>query len=108
MQFKTVTTQGAAKLVEYTDPKGKLRRAVLPIEAVDVESGIPYGADFGSMLKAVGTAEVVDSVVETLHQYGIWTAEDALQHSGVVLSAGKHFDVDSSIILRAVVKEVTL
>lgn len=78
VQVTVVHTDGAAALVQWVE-RGKLKRTIVPAESVaggavpadELEAGLPYGDDFGSV-KGVTAA-----VVEMLKSYGIWTKADA-------------------------------
>ena len=107
--MKVIQQEGNAKLVEWVDAQQVLRRAVLPADSDEVESGIPYGYAFAALLGQHGIPlPAADCMEQQLHQYGIWTAEDAVTRSGVVVRLGKHCNVNSAIILQTVIKEVQL
>lgn len=107
--MKTIMQEGSAKVVEWTDGQQVLRRVVLPIDSNDVATGIPFGYAFAALLAKQGIdSDKAKCMEQQLHQYGVWTAEEAVTRSGVVVRLGKYCKVDSAIILRTVIKEVKL
>jgi hypothetical protein len=72
------------QLVEFTDPDGRLRRVVVPPDAVSDEGevddevlgmGIPYGLPWERIIGDLSAEAVADA----LRRAGIWTLDD-LRH----------------------------
>lgn len=77
-QVTTVKSKDGQSLVEWTD-EGVVQRAWFPVKDVKdgrvakVEAGLPYGDDFGKLLKGLPTAK---SITQALNSAGIWSYEE--------------------------------
>ena len=83
--MNTIQIRGQAKLVEWTDETGHLRRSVIPVDADDPEHGIPYGLPFESLAAAVVVTP--EQIADALHRVGIWTYEDLRAHPNEAIGA---------------------
>lgn len=89
-----IKTENNVTLVEYRH-NGKVHRVLVPVDEVTgdsvslevLESGIPYGEDWESVLESVVDKKHSDIIAEKLREYGLWTTLDAKKNLPAVRQA---------------------
>lgn len=90
-KVKIIREENGKVLVEWFGEYGELQRSILPSSDVDPGgycenpySGLPYGMDF---LPHITVEVTPEDIVRSLHNSGIWTAEELLSKPALVQGA---------------------
>lgn len=94
MKIVIINKHHGSSLIEWLED-GDIYRGTVPdsllegntIEDEHLSMAIPYGVDWAFALEDVYRTVTISDFVQSLHNHGIWTAEDARRNSGKVQGA---------------------
>lgn len=109
IEVRTVRTKGKSAIVEWVEDK-KVFRKIVPtgkikdgkIEEEDLKKCPDYGVPWAKEIKLSASSEDLENA---LHNAGIWTPQDAMKNSGVIIGAlNATYKSDLASILRTAKK----
>jgi hypothetical protein len=93
MKINVIKQHNGSSLIEWLD--SDIHRGIVPDTLLNgdqindeyLSMAIPYGIDWAFALEGVYRTVTINDFVQSLHNHGIWTAEDARRNPNVVQGA---------------------